>query len=72
MTITDLVRIASAGGGFNIDCSNYSVLDIVRIAAAANTGGGLIFLNNTSKFTIIDKVRISAASKGHVIFNDME
>lgn len=72
MTIIDLVRIASAGGGFNIDCSKYSVLDIVRIAAAAKIGGGLIYLNNTSKFTIIDKVRIAAASKGHVIFNDIE
>ena len=72
MTINDLVRIASAGGGFNIDCSKYTVLDIVRIANAASIGGGLVFLGNTSHFTLNDKVRIAAASKGHVIFNDLE
>lgn len=71
MTLNDLIRIASAGGGFHIDCSKYTVSDIVRIANAASIGGGLIYLNNTSMFTLMDKVRIAAASKGHIIFNDI-
>jgi len=71
MLTSDLVRIAAAGGGLRIDCSKHLTSDIVRIASAASTGGGLICLENSSCLLTTDKVRIAAASKGHVIFNDM-
>lgn len=71
MLTSDLVRIAAAGGGLHIDCSKHLTSDLVRIAAAASTGGGLIFLENSSRLMTLDKVRIAAASKGHVIFNDL-
>lgn len=71
MLTTDLVRIAAAGGGLRIDCSKHLASDIVRIASAASMGGGYIYLENSVRLSTIDKVRIAAASKGHVIFNDV-
>lgn len=71
MLTSDLVRIAAAGGGLRIDCSKHLVSDIVRIASAASTGGGFIYLENAVRLTVFDKVRIASASKGHVIFNDI-
>ncbi len=71
MLTTDLVRIAAAGGGLRLDCSKHLISDIVRIASAASMGGGFIYLENAVRLTTIDKVRIAAASKGHVIFNDL-
>ena len=72
MLTTDLVRIAAAGGGLRIDCSKHLTSDIIRIVSAASIGGGLVFLEKTSRLMQFDKVRIAAASKGHVIFNDLE
>ena len=71
MLTTDLVRIAAAGGGLRLDCSKHLISDIVRIVSAASMGGGFIYLENAVRLTTIDKVRIAAASKGHVIFNDL-
>lgn len=71
MLTSDLVRIATAGGGLRIDCSKHLTSDLVRIARAANMGGGLVYLENSYRLLTQDKVRIAAASKGHVIFNDL-
>ena len=71
MLTSDLVRIAAAGGGLRIDCSRHLVSDIVRIVSAASTGGGIVFLENAGRLMTYDKVRIAAASKGHVVFNDL-
>ena len=71
MLTADLVRIAAAGGGLRLDCSKHLISDIVRIVSAASMGGGFIYLENAVRLTTIDKVRIAAASKGHVIFNDL-
>lgn len=70
--ISDLVRIAAAGGGFRIDCTKHFVSDIERIASAASMGGGFIILENTESMLVNDKVRIASAGKGHVIFNTIE
>lgn len=72
MVVSDLVRIAAAGGGLRIDCSNKAVVDLVRIASAASMGGGYLILENTERMIVSDKVRIAVAGKGYVIFNDIE
>lgn len=72
MIVSDLVRIAAAGGGLRIDCNNKVVADLVRIANAASMGGGYLILENTEKMIVSDIVRIAAAGKGHVIFNVLE
>jgi DNA replication protein len=71
MLISDLVRIAAAGGGLRINCEKHLLPEIIRIASAASSGGGFIILENTSRLLTTDMVRIAAASKGHVIFNDL-
>lgn len=72
MVVSDLVRIAAAGGGLRIDCSDKVVADLVRIANAASLGGGYLILENTQRMIVSDKVRIAVAGKGQVIFNDIE
>ncbi len=68
--ISDLVRIASAGGGLRINCHGKMVSDLVRIAAAASDKRSIIVLENTGHIMVSDKVRIAAAGNGCVFFND--
>lgn len=72
MLTSDLIRIAAAGGGLHIDCTKHLTSDLVRIASAASMGGGCIYLENSSRILTSEKIRIAAASKGHVVFNDLE
>lgn len=72
MLTTDLIRIAAAGGGLHVDCKKHLLSDLIRIVSAASIGGGLVFLENSSRLLTYDKIRIAEASKGHVIFNDLE
>ena len=72
MVVSDLVRIAAAGGGLRIDCSNIVVADLVMIANATSMGGGYLILENTERLIVSDIVRIAVAGKGHVIFNVIE
>ena len=69
MMVSDFVRIAAAGGGLRLDCSKYMV---VRIAAAASQHKAAIILENCSRLMASDAVRIAAAGKGSVIFNDLK
>lgn len=71
MVTSDIIRLANAGAGMRIDCSNKLVSDLVRIAVAAKNGHGLIFLENTNRLLVSDKIRIANAGKGHIIFNDI-
>lgn len=72
MLTSDLVRVAAAGGGLRIDCSKHLTSDLIRVASAARMGGGMVFFENSSRLLTTDKVRIAAAGKGHVVFNDLE
>ena len=69
--ISDLVRIAAAGGGLRIDCRGKLVSDLVRVAAAGSGKGARIILENTSHILVSDKIRIAAAGQGCVLFNDI-
>ena len=68
--ISDLVRIAAAGGGLRINCKGKMVSDLVRIAAAGSGKRAMIVLENTEHIMVSDKVRIAAAGQGCVFFND--
>lgn len=70
--VSDLVRIAAAGGGLRINCQGKMVSDLVRIAAAGSSKRSIIILENTKHIMISDKVRIAAAGQGCVIFNEIE
>lgn len=71
LMISDMVRIAAAGGGLRIDCRGKLVSDLVRIAAAGCGRRGRIILENTSHILVSDKIRIAAAGQGCVLFNDV-
>lgn len=68
--ISDLVRIAAAGGGLKINCQGKMVSDLVRIASAASSKKSIVLLENTENIMVSDKIRIAAAGQGCVIFND--
>ena len=71
MVTSDIIRLANAGAGMRIDCSNKLVSDLVHIAVAAKNGHGFIFLENTNRLLVSDKIRIAKAGEGYIIFNDI-
>lgn len=68
---TDIIRILNAGGGVRVDCQKRLSSDILRMATAAVSSDAILILENTNRLLVSDKVRISMAGKGHVIFNDI-
>lgn len=69
--ISDMVRIAAAGGGLHINCEGKLVSDLIRVAAAGSVKGAKIVLENTGHILVSDKIRIAAAGQGCVLFNDI-
>jgi hypothetical protein len=63
----DLIRIANAGGGFELSATGRDINDIIRIANAAG-GKGRIDLTGASHLTVNDIIRIANAGKGSVFF----
>lgn len=71
MMISDLVRIAAAGGGMRIDCRGKMVSDLIRIAAAGSGNPSRIVLENCEHIMVSDKIRIAVAGQGCIFFNDL-
>lgn len=67
-TTDDLVRIALAGGGFELEAAARSTDDLVRIALAGSNKGARIVFSGMSARTTDDLVRVSLAGKGSVFF----
>ena len=67
-TTDDLVRVASAGAGFEMNPVGRTTDDLVRIASAMKNGGGTLTILGTIGRTTDDLVRIAAAGRGHVVF----
>lgn len=63
----ELVRIASAGGGFRLDASMRSTDELVRIASAASNKGSQVTFAGLKLRTTDELVRIGSAGKGTVI-----
>ena len=68
MSTEDLVRIASAGGGFRLDVAGRSTDDLVRIAGAASGWGVRLVFAGMTDFSADDLVRIAEAGEGTVEF----
>lgn len=66
----DIVRLAAAGGGFEIDVGTRSIEDLVRIAAAAGTNRSRVVFRGLTVRHLDELVRIAAAGKGCVSFAD--
>ncbi len=67
-SVVDLKGIASCGGGFFLDASQYNETDLKSIASSTN-GRGYIVLRNLSKFTVVQLKSIASSGNGHVIFD---
>lgn len=66
----DLIKIATAGGGFRLDAKTRLTDELVQLAAAAKNGGATVIFSGTGMFSAHDLIRIGAAGKGAVIFED--
>lgn len=69
--ISDLVKIAAAGGGLRIDCKGKLVSDLIRIAAAGSDKQSIIVLENSTDLMVSDRIRIATAGHGCILFNDI-
>ncbi|WP_279142618.1 hypothetical protein [Photobacterium phosphoreum] len=69
-TTRELVQIAAAGGGFELNGEIKTTRELVQIAAAgANSGANLIFIG-LSKLSTRELVQIAAAGKGCVTLSE--
>ena len=66
----DLIRIAAAGGGFEIKAGLRSTNDLIRIAAAASNHKSRLVFRGCGLKATDDLIRIAAAGKGAVMFGD--
>ena len=69
-SVDELLTIASAGGGFRLDCSLKSTDELCQIAAAAHTSGATVIMFGINLKTTEELVKIAEASQGAVIFED--
>lgn len=65
--VDKLVRLAAAGGGFEVDAARMRLIDIVKIVAASKPNARIV-VKNVGGLHIDDLVRISAASEGSAFF----
>ncbi|GBE05982.1 hypothetical protein BMS3Abin10_01623 [bacterium BMS3Abin10] len=68
-TTDELVKIASAGGGFSIDATKRPIEDIIRIASAASSRKSRITVLNVNMKTTDELVQIASAGNGCVVFD---
>lgn len=68
-TTTELVSIASAGGGFRLDAKMRTTTELTQIASAAARGGGTIHLNGMGIRTTTELIQIASAGKGRIVFD---
>ena len=64
----DLIRIASAGGGFTLDADVRPTEDLIRIASAASAAGARVHFRGLSLRPTDDLIRIGSAGRGVVSF----
>jgi hypothetical protein len=65
---SDLVRVASAGGGFVLDAAARPTEDLVRIASAGSSKGARLVFTGLAARPTEDLVRIGSAGHGCVQF----
>lgn len=67
-TTDELVQIAAAGGGFDLNAESRPTAELIQIAAAAAHGGGGVSLRGVGGRETSELVQIAAAGKGRVTF----
>jgi len=67
-TTDELIRIATAGGGFVLEAGRRTTDELAKIAAAAKRSGATVIFTNVAMRKTDDLAKIAAAGKGHVTF----
>lgn len=67
-TTDELIKIATAGGGFVLEAGRRTTEELVRIAGAARHSGATVIFKNMAVRKTNDLAKIAAAGKGRVIF----
>jgi hypothetical protein len=66
----DVVRLAAAGDGFEMNAAGRPTEDLIRIAAAAGSSEARIVFRGLGVRPLSELIRIAAAGKGGVTFTD--
>lgn len=66
----DLISIATAGGGLDLDVSGRASNELMSIASAASQSGARIIFRGLGGRMISELISIAAAGKGAVQFAD--
>ena len=66
-TTSELIQIASAGGGLRLDAARRTTSELIQIASAASGKRAMLHLYNVNK-TTSEMIQIASAGKGCVIF----
>jgi hypothetical protein len=64
----DLVKIASAGGGFELNANGRKIEDLIKIAGAARSGNCVVIMTGVGRMPTSDLLAIAKAGPGHVRF----
>lgn len=71
-SVNDLIRIASLGGGLELNAKNYTTNDLIRIASLASGKGARITISVLEKkLSVDDMIRIASLGKGCVSFKGL-
>ena len=66
----DVLRIALAGGGMDMQASNRTTVELTRMALAGSTSGRRLIFRGLADRQPEDLVRIALAGRGTVLFAD--
>lgn len=70
LTVEQLRRVAAAGGGLELDASQFTLAQLeVIVAAAANSGSATLTLRNVANLTAVQLTELAAAAPGLVTFD---
>ncbi|WOH55295.1 hypothetical protein [Bradyrhizobium sp. BWC-3-1] len=67
-SVEELMRIASAGGGFRLDAHHRSTEDLMKIAYCSKASGARITFTNMAHRQTNDLIRIASSGAGNVSF----
>ncbi len=68
LPLNDLVRIAAAGGGFDIIADEYGIDELARIASAASKHKSRLRILQCGRLGVKELTRLGSAGKGGVWF----
>lgn len=69
LTVEQLRRIADAGGGLELDASQFTLTQLEVIVAAANSGSATLTLHNIANLTAAQLTELAAAAPGLISFD---